>query len=83
MAADPAYATVRAELEAQLAEYQRRYADHPYTGPGTPVPRWGPSAEELAERTTDPEADLTAGARRPAPVVLGSGTAMALPPGAV
>ena len=54
VAADPAYATVRAELEAQLAEYQRRYADHPYTGPDTPVPRWGPSAEELAERTTDP-----------------------------
>ena len=44
VADDPGFATVRARLEAQLAAYQRHYGDHPYTGPDTPVPSWGPSA---------------------------------------
>ena len=30
IADDPTYTTVRAELEAKLAEYQRRYDDEPY-----------------------------------------------------
>lgn len=47
VADDPAYAGVRAELEAKLAEYQRHYADHPYTGPDTPRPVWGPHDEEV------------------------------------
>ncbi len=45
----PAYAAVRAELEARLAQYQARYADRPYAGPDTPHPVWGPhDAEALA-----------------------------------
>ncbi|WP_166850568.1 sulfatase [Isoptericola sp. BMS4] len=47
VADDPAYAGVRAELEARLAECQRHYADHPYTGPDTPRPVWGPHDEEV------------------------------------
>ena len=41
VADDPAYAEIRAELEAKLAEYQRRYRDEPYVGPETPHPEWG------------------------------------------
>lgn len=47
---DPAYADVRSELEAKLAEYQARYRDEPYRGPDTPRPEWGPYDEELFER---------------------------------
>ncbi len=50
VADDPVYATVRAELETKLADYQHHYDDHPYTGPGTPTPTWGPHDHELLER---------------------------------
>jgi choline-sulfatase len=50
VADDPAYAAVRAGLEAKLAEYQRRYRDEPYRGPGTPRPEWGPYDRETLER---------------------------------
>ncbi len=47
---DPAYAEVRKELEAKLAEYQRRYADEPYRGEDTSVPTWGPHDENMLTR---------------------------------
>ena len=36
VADDPAYADVRRQLEAKMAEYQRHYRDEPYVGPDTP-----------------------------------------------
>lgn len=50
VADDPAYAPVKEELEAKLAEYQRRYDDLPYEGPDTPHPEWGPYDHEIFER---------------------------------
>ncbi len=47
VADDPAYATVRAELEQQLAAQQALYRDEPYVGPETPAPSWGPHDEAL------------------------------------
>ncbi|WP_228479354.1 sulfatase/phosphatase domain-containing protein [Microbacterium atlanticum] len=50
VADDPAYAEVRADLEAKLEQYQRHYRDEPYRGPDTPHPAWGPHDEETLER---------------------------------
>jgi len=50
VAADPAYAEVKAELEVKLAEYQKRYNDEPYVGPDTPRPEWGPYDKEMFGR---------------------------------
>ena len=50
VADDPAYADVRRQLEAKMAEYQRHYHDEPYVGPDTPQPVWGPYDEALFER---------------------------------
>jgi arylsulfatase A-like enzyme len=50
VADDPAYAGVRAGLEAKLAEYQQHYRDEPYRGPDTPRPEWGPYDRETLER---------------------------------
>lgn len=47
VAHDPAYAEVRAELEAKLADIQAHYQDEPYRGPGTPHPEWGPYDKEI------------------------------------
>lgn len=47
VADDPAYTQVKATLEAKLAEYQHRYADEPYRGPGTPHPDWGPYDKDI------------------------------------
>ncbi|MTE24790.1 sulfatase [Microbacterium sp. ZXX196] len=53
VADDPAYADIRADLEAKLAAYQARYDDEPYRGPGTPAPEWGPYDAELFERVQE------------------------------
>ncbi|WP_245631532.1 sulfatase family protein [Curtobacterium ammoniigenes] len=50
VADDPDYAEIKAELEAKLAEYQRRYRDEPYRGPDTPHPDWGPYDAGVFER---------------------------------
>lgn len=50
VADDPAYAAVRADLEAQLAGLQAHYGDEPYRGPGTPHPEWGPYDVEIFNR---------------------------------
>ncbi|GAA3777881.1 sulfatase [Microbacterium kribbense] len=50
VADDPAYAQIKAELQVKLGQYQARYQDEPYRGPGTSHPDWGPYDEELAER---------------------------------
>lgn len=50
VAADPAYAQIRAELETKLAEYQRHYGDEPYLGPETPHPAWGAHDAEAIAR---------------------------------
>jgi choline-sulfatase len=50
VAADPAYADVKAELEVKLAEYQKHYNDEPYVGPDTPRPEWGPYDNEMLGR---------------------------------
>ncbi|MEV4729838.1 sulfatase [Saccharopolyspora sp. NPDC049426] len=50
LADDPAHAEIRRELEVKLAEYQRHYADAPYTGPGTPQPQWGPHDADMLAR---------------------------------
>lgn len=60
VAHDPAYAQVRAELEGTLAQYQRRYDDVPYTGPGTPQPDWGPYDHELLVRVEKYAAQIRA-----------------------
>jgi len=49
VADDPAYATIRAELEVKLAEYQAHYNDEPYVGPNTPRPVWGSYDKEMFE----------------------------------
>ena len=46
VADDPAYAGVRAELEAELARLQALYGDEPYRGPGTPHPEWGEGLQQ-------------------------------------
>ena len=46
VADDPAYAGVRAELEAELARLQAMYGDEPYRGPGTPHPEWGEGLQQ-------------------------------------
>lgn len=38
---DPAYAAVKAEMEAELARLQELYGDEPYRGDDTPHPEWG------------------------------------------
>jgi arylsulfatase A-like enzyme len=60
VAEDPAYAGIRAELEDKLARCQRHYGDEPYTGPGTPRPRWGPYDETVFERVKDYVAEVNA-----------------------
>lgn len=40
VADDPRYATVRRELEEELARLQHRYGDQPYVGPETPRLFW-------------------------------------------
>jgi choline-sulfatase len=50
VADDPAYAGIRADLEAKLDQYQEHYRDEPYVGPGTPRPEWGPHDAEILER---------------------------------
>lgn len=50
VADDPAYAAIRTDLEAKLAQYQARYDDLPYTGPGTPHPEWGPYDHDVFDR---------------------------------
>jgi arylsulfatase A-like enzyme len=50
VADDPAYAGIRADLEAKLNQYQEHYRDEPYVGPGTPRPEWGPHDAEILER---------------------------------
>ncbi|MEV8274765.1 sulfatase [Microbacterium sp. NPDC077184] len=47
VADDDAYAEIRADLEAKLADYQRHYDDEPYVGPATPHPEWGPYDETI------------------------------------
>ena len=39
--ADPAYASVLAELRDELGRLQELYGDRPYEGPDTPHPEWG------------------------------------------
>ena len=53
VAADPAYASIKAELETKLAQYQERYGDEPYRGPGTPRPEWGPYDEARLARVEE------------------------------
>ncbi|WP_314093861.1 hypothetical protein [Microbacterium foliorum] len=50
VAADPAYAQIKADLEVTLAEYQQRYDDEPYRGPSTPRPEWGSYDHEMFGR---------------------------------
>ncbi|WP_232549270.1 sulfatase [Propioniciclava soli] len=47
---DPAYAAIRAGLEARLHELQKQYRDEPYRGETTPHPEWGPYDHELMAR---------------------------------
>ena len=37
---DPAYASIRKDLESELARLQSHYGDEPYMGPGTPRLNW-------------------------------------------
>ncbi|MCG7309792.1 sulfatase [Brachybacterium sp. ACRRE] len=60
---DPAYAQVRAQMEAKLAEYQQRYADEPYRGEDTPRPEWGPYDEEVFARVAQYVAEIDATSR--------------------
>lgn len=53
VAADPAYASIKAELETKLAQYQERYGDEPYRGPDTPRPEWGPYDEARLARVEE------------------------------
>lgn len=53
VADDPDYREVRAQLEQQLADLQRRYSDEPYVGPGTPRPDWGPHDEAMLARVEE------------------------------
>jgi arylsulfatase A-like enzyme len=46
VAGDPAYASVRAELEAELSRLQALYGDEPYRGPGTPHPDWARGVQQ-------------------------------------
>ena len=46
VADNPAYATVRLELEAELARLQHHYADQPYNGPDTPHPDWARGVQQ-------------------------------------
>ncbi len=46
VADDPSYASIRTELEQQLAEMQARYGDQPYEGPQTPHPAWPEGFQE-------------------------------------
>lgn len=43
---DPGYASVRRDLEAELARLQTHYADLPYEGPDTPHPDWARGLQE-------------------------------------
>ncbi|EWS79796.1 sulfatase [Brachybacterium phenoliresistens] len=63
IADDPAYAEVRGQLEALLAQYQERYADEPYRGPDTPHPEWGPYDEEIFARVAEYVAAIDASSR--------------------
>lgn len=58
VAADPAYAEIKAQLEVKLAECQKHYDDQPYVGPETPHPEWGPYDEELFVRVQQYVADI-------------------------
>ena len=73
VADDPVYATVRAELETKLADYQHHYDDHPYTGPGTPPPRGDPTTTSSSRgssttcRASAPPAEAGLGTRHRPP----------------
>ncbi|MCG7311048.1 sulfatase [Brachybacterium sp. ACRRE] len=43
VAHDPGYAEALARMQDELARLQEQYEDHPYTGPSTPRPDWGPA----------------------------------------
>ena len=58
---EPAYRLVRSDLEVKLAEYQDRYQDEPYVGPGTPPPEWGPYDEASLMRVEKYVAKIRAG----------------------
>ncbi len=60
VADDPAYAAVRTDLEAKLADIQSHYRDEPYRGSGTPHPEWGPYDEEVFARIKNYVANIAA-----------------------
>lgn len=57
VAGDPAYAAIREDLAAQLAQMQAEVGDHPYTGPGSWHPDWNHDA--ASGRGADAEARPT------------------------